>query len=39
MPAGMYRIRILIENRILRRQYEETVANNSDFFLQDEKDT
>ena len=35
----MYRIRIQIGNRILRRQFEEIVAKNSDFFLQEEKDT
>lgn len=39
MPLGMYRTRIQIGNRILRRQFEEIVAKNSDFFLQDEKDT
>jgi len=39
MPAGMYRIRIQIENRLLRRQFEEIAAKNSDFLIQDDNDT
>ncbi len=35
----MYRIRIQIENRILRRQFEEIAAKNSDFLIQDDNDT
>ncbi len=35
----MYRTRIQIGNRILRRNFEDIIVKNSDFFLQDEKDT
>ncbi len=39
MPAGIYRIRVQIDNRLLRRQFKEIVSKNSDFFLLEDKDT
>ncbi len=39
MPLSMYRTWIQIGYRLLRRNFEDIIVKNSDFFLKEEKDT